>query len=354
MSKISAPVRLHGVHGSPYTRKALGVLRYRRIPYRFIIGQPGMMTDSGHVDVDSLPLPKLVLLPTFYFPNESGVDQPVTDTTPILERLDEAFEGRSVHPSEPVLNFINYLLEDYADEWLTRCMFHYRWAYEADIDKAGSVLPFLSTTSHAPEFAASMKKMISERQISRIWVVGSNEVTKPVIENSYVRILELMDTHLQSHNFLMGARPGSSDFGVFGQLTCLTHFDPTPMALTLKHSPRLYAWTERVEDLCGYEVEEGDWLDASNLPESLHAILAEIARTHMPQMLANATALAAGEKEFETEIDGLPWKQPSFPYQLKCLRWTREKFAALTATEQALARDILETNGLLPLIDDAI
>jgi hypothetical protein len=179
-------------------------------------------------------------------------------------------------------------------------------------------------------------------------------VTTPVIEDSYVRFLKLMDTHLQSHNFLMGSRPGSSDFGVFGQLTCLTHFDPTPMAMTMKHSPRIYAWTERAEDLCGYEVEDGDWLDASDLPESLHAILGEVARTHMPQMLANAKAIAAGEKEFETEIDGLPWKQPSFPYTAKCLRWTREKFAAMSEAEQAQTREILSANGLLPLIDEAI
>lgn len=354
MSELSTPIRLQGVHGSPYTRKALGVLRYRRIPYRFIIGQPGMHTGSGHVDGSALPVAKPSLLPTFYFPDAEGNDQAVTDTTPILETLDAAFEDRSVHPTEPVLNFINYLLEDYADEWLTRCMFHFRWAFDADIDKAGSVLPFLSSTGHAPELAANMKQMFSQHQIERLYVVGSNEVTRPVIENSYIRFLELMDTHLQSHPFLMGARPDSSDFGMFGQLTCLTHFDPTPMGLTLQHSPRVYAWTERAEDLCGYEVEEEDWLDAGDLPASLHAMLGEVARTHMPQILANAKALAAGEKKFETEIDGLTWAQPSFPYQGKCLQWTRDKFGALTDSEQALARDILDANGLLPLVDEAV
>jgi hypothetical protein len=85
------------------------------------------------------------------------------------------------------------------------------------------------------------------------------------------------------------------------------------MALTLEHSPRVYAWTERAEDLCGYEVEQADWLDATELPDTTIALLQEVARPHRPQLLANAKALKAGEKNFETEIGGLIWSQPSFP-----------------------------------------
>ena len=354
MSQFPAPICLQGMHASPYTRKALAVLRYRRIPYRFIIGQPGMPAESGHVDTKSLPLPKPVLLPTFYVVDADGNQQAMTDTTPILEQLDADYPDRSVHPTNPTLNFFNYLLEDYADEWLTRCMFHFRWSFEADIDKAGSLLPLFSSTKLAPDFMSHMKETIAKRQIGRLYVVGSNEVTRPVIENSYVRFLQLLDTHLQSHAFLMGERPGSSDFGLFGQLTCLTHFDPTPMALTIKNSPRTYAWTERVEDLCGYEVEASDWLDGRALPESLMALLREVARTHMPQLLANARALQAGEKSFETEIDGLPWAQPSFSYQGKCLRWIREKYQALVGDEQVITRKILGEGGLLPLVEEKI
>ena len=354
MTQIPLPLILQGVHGSPYTRKMLGLMRFRRLPYRFIIGVPGMAAMPGSGDTSQLPMPKIPLLPTYYLPGEHGELQAVTDSTPLIRRFEEAFAERSVIPADPVMAFLNYLLEDYADEWLTRCMFHYRWYHDADIEKAGSTLPFYNRVDLTPEMINSFKPEIIKRQVGRLHVVGSNDTTAPVIEASYLRFLQLLDAHLQKRQYLLGNRPASADFAAMGQLTCLTHFDPTPMALTVETSPRVYAWVERVEDLCGYEVKDSDWTPHDALPDTLLALLREVARTHLPQMLANARALASGQKHFETQIDGRSWTQPSFPYQGKCLKWTREEFARLSADDQARTRDILGQAELLPLIDEEV
>jgi glutathione S-transferase len=353
MSKPELPIRLQGIHGSPYTRKMLAVLRFRRLPYRFIINWPQDPDAPGNGDDRAgLPMPRVPLLPTVYLPGETGELQAVTDSTPIIRRLEADFEARSVIPSDPVLGFLNYLLEDYADEWLTRCMFHYRWHHEADIDKAGRILPLYVRVDLSPDKLESMAAQFSKRQIDRLHVVGSSESTAPLIEASYVRFLQLMEAHLQRSQFLFGNRPASADFAMMGQLSCLTHFDPTPMHLCERSAPRVYAWVERLEDLCGYEVTEEDWwAQPASLPQTLMALLREVARTHMPQMLGNARAVVAGEQHFSTEIDGNLWRQPSFPYQLKCLRWTRDEFRALSAGDRSRARAILEAAGLSPLID---
>ncbi|MEM7741780.1 MAG: glutathione S-transferase family protein [Pseudomonadota bacterium] len=344
-------VELQGAHGSPYTRKALAVLRYRRIPYNFIIGSPGRPIGWGYPDHAQLPIPKVPLLPTFFFTDDAGVKQAVTDTTPIIRRLEDMFSGRSVIPTDPVMRFINYILEDYADEWLTRCMFHFRWAFQDDADKASTILPYFEMMGLSGDAEKQLKAWISDRQISRLYVVGSNEVTRPVIEQSYERFLQLLDAHLiAGHQFMLGNRPSSADFAAVGQLTCLTHFDPTPMAVTLKTAPRVYAWVERNEDLCGVEITEGDWISSGDVPDTLIALLREAARTHLPQFLANARALSAGQKEFETEIAGKAWRQPSFPYQGKCLAWTRQEFAALSSDHQRKAMEILEKAELQDLI----
>ena len=66
-----------------------------------------------------------------------------TDSTPIIRRLEEEFSDRGTIPDNPALAFINYLLEDFADEWLTKYMFHFRWHFKEDADKAGTILPLV-------------------------------------------------------------------------------------------------------------------------------------------------------------------------------------------------------------------
>ena len=273
------------------------------------------------------------------------------DSTPIIRRLEEEYPGRSVIPSDPAAAFLDYLLEDYGDEWLTKAMFHYRWYYEADIEMAGSVLPFWQAIGQSPEQHQQSKTLFSERQISRLYVVGSNDTTAPVIEASYERLLSILDALLQRQPFLMGDRPGASDFAFYAQLTQLTHFDPTPTALSLKHAPRVYAWTDLVDDLSGAPAEDDGWLSANEARDALGDLLAEVGRVYVPALLANAQALMAGEAQFATEVDGLPWEQPAFPYQGKCLQWIREEFAALDAAAAQRVRDILDGSGCERLLD---
>ena len=56
-------------------------------------------------------------------------------------KIEEAYPKRPVLPNDPALNFINYVLEDFGDEWCTKYMFHYRWHFAEDADNAGTILP---------------------------------------------------------------------------------------------------------------------------------------------------------------------------------------------------------------------
>jgi len=336
------PLLLGGAPGSPYTRKMLAVLRYRHLPYRFMI----LNRYST-----SMPMPKVPLLPTFWFADEQGALQPVTDSTPIIRRLERDYSGRSVLPTDPVLALLDELLEDYGDEWLTKAMFHYRWHYADDIDRAGEVLPRWRAITASEATVAQLKQQFSERQISRLRYVGSSPETAAVIEESYTRFLDLLDAHLRQHPFLLGARPGASDFGLFGQLTQLTHFDPTPMALTLKRSPRVFAWVDLLEDLSGLEVNEDGWLTREAALAALRDLLTEVGRTYVPVMLANEAALAQGADQVQTEVEGQRWVQQPFPYQAKCVRWLRESWQKLGSTDQNALRGVLADTGCLRLFE---
>lgn len=348
MAVSSKPLELMGVPGSPYTRKMLALLRYRRIPYR-------LLPTTRHLinpEFDRYPLrpePRIPLLPTFYLRDENGVEQAVCDTSPVLRSLELCHKERPVIPDNSVLALINSIIEDYADEWLTKAMFHYRWTYQADILKAGEILPRWGNISASEKEISLRSDEIRALQISRLSYVGSNATTGDCIEQSFKRFLSLLDNHLIDMPFILGKRPSSCDFAVFGQLSCLALFDPTPQQLIVENHPRIYAWTEVLEDLSGYETLHGDWLETVSLPQSLQALLKEIGRLYAPYLLANAKAVKEGDELLRMELDGGLWEQSPFPYQVKCLQWIGEEYSSLNQSQKNEIQKLLADSGLLSL-----
>lgn len=338
---MTDPILIAGSPGSPYTRKMLAVLRYRRLPYRFV---------HASKTRGSLPAPKIPLLPTFYFPDEAGALVPVTDSTPIIRRLEREHVGRSVIPDDPAVALIDALIEDYGDEWLTKAMFHYRWSFEADIFKSATVLPnwFGKPLSNAE--LKAMGDSFSGRQIGRLGYVGSNSVTGATIEASYQRLLAILDRHFAAHPFVLGDRPGSGDFAIYGQLTQLAMFDPTPMAQATKSAPRVIAWSHVMEDLSGEDAT--GWIDPCALPATVTALLGEIGRTYVPLLLANAYAVRGGIDTVSTVIDGRVWEQAPFPYQAKCLMALRQQYDALDPSARARVNHALSGTGCAALFTD--
>ena len=331
-------LQLTGAAGSPYTRKMLGVLRYRRLPYSVFWG-------NGNIP-EGYPEPKVRLLPTFFFPDgENGAIVPVTDSTPIIRRLEAEHSGRSVIPTDPALRFINDLIEDYADEWLTKAMFHFRWAHEADWKNAAPLLVYWGMNTADEEMATGLAANFAKRQIDRLYVVGSNDVTAETIESSYSRLVEILDQLIARKGFVLGGRPTSADFAIFGQMTQLAVVEPTSAAITSKTSQRVRAWVDLMEDLSGHAPSDDDWFTAEEASEALAPLLAEIGRTYAPAIVANAKAVMAGEDSFDTEIDGRPWTQPTFKYQAKCLQWLRADHSAMSDNERGAVDGLLAGTG---------
>lgn len=332
-----APLPLVGMTGSPYSRKVRAVLRYRRIPYAWM--------HQGAPECRTLPQPKVQLLPQLIVTNSDGSTEAWIDSTPIIRALDRQFDGRTVIPADPVIAFVDALLEDYADEWLTKAMFHYRWAFAADVANGAAILPRWFRTNQPESQAVAMGRQFAQRQVDRLGVVGSNATTAPVIEESYQRLLRLLDAHLTASRFVMGERPGAADFGLYGQLTQLVGFDPTPMAIARDLAPRVVAWVDIVEDLSGFEPTDGGWFGREAVPATLRALLAEVGRVYAPFLLANARALTQRAERVECTIDGRPWVQKPFPYQAKCLGWLRDAYTALVPADRRAVDAWLSDTG---------
>ncbi|WP_394936532.1 glutathione S-transferase [uncultured Ilumatobacter sp.] len=338
------PIVLAGQYGSPYTLKMRGVLRYRQIPFRW------MLRDSKW---DDLPAPPVPIIPVIAYSNPAGdgYGDITVDSSPQIMRLEAEHTGRSVVPADPALAFIDALIEDFGDEWVTKMMYHYRWTYDADIAKAGKLLPLSGDLQLDSDQAQQRADFIMRRQIGRRALVGSTEWNTPLIEDSYRQVLSIMQARFARGDFMLGDRPGRGDFGLYGQLTQLVRWDPTSMAVAVDIAPKVVNWVERVDDLSWLPVE-GDqgWTSIDDLDPATGDLLAECGRTYAPFLVANAQALQSGADEVVCDIVGLDgqsreYRQAPFGYQGKCLKWLREAYADLTDGDRARVDAVLDGTG---------
>ena len=194
-------LRIVGGLASPYTQKMVALCRFRRIPYRFVTRQ----SPTAQALALLVKRPPVDLAPTFYFG-----DEPMVDSTPIIHRLErEEQNGRSVVHPHPGMAFLADLIEDFGDEFLTKAMYHYRWDADTDVRKAAAFLPLVNRDPAMPEAQLQKaRQFITDRQRGRMDFVGSNAVTRPAIEGTFLRVVELLDAHLKAlvlHPKLLGA-----------------------------------------------------------------------------------------------------------------------------------------------------
>ena len=369
---MSDPIKVFGNVGSPYTQKILSLLRYKNIPYTVSWGD--VVQNLSFLDIQP---PKPVLLPTIVLKDKNGSHICKTDTTPIIRYLEDIYKDKSVIPNSSVLRFLNYLLEDFADEWTTKYMFHYRWYFNEDAENAKKMLVLQHKIDIDDESMNQFSDVIADRQINRLWVVGSNNDTANLIDQSYKRYLLLMENHLKHLPFMFGQRPSSSDFGLYGQLTQLVGFDPTPRNIAYKNSPRTVSWVNIMSDLSGlhdsggigeffgvkgnksdnktklnyFDDNDYGWIDIDNIPDSLIQIFNEVGKVYIPCLIANAKAYENGDEVWETNIDGSIWKQKTFPYQVKCLNWIKDEFNKLSANDKKTTLDLIGGSGCEDILD---
>src|SRR5687767_9428255 len=230
---MAGTYRIFGNELSPYSVKVRSFFRYKQIPHEWIIRNASNQEEfQRHA--------KLPLIPLVVTPDGKGMQ----DSTPILETLEKLHPEPPLDPADPTLAFLSALIEEYADEWGNKPMFHYRWTYEADQRSAGERLA-RTMMQVAEDQVGGAIEMIKGRMIPRLKFVGSSPETLDTIEGSFRRQLAILEPHLARRPYLFGGRPALADFGFSAQLyECLS--DPTPGAILRREAPHVVAWIERM------------------------------------------------------------------------------------------------------------
>lgn len=314
--------RLYGALGSPYSMKMRSVLRYRRLPHLWIDGAPARA---------ALAEVRAPVIPVLQYP-DGHYDN---DSTPLIYDLEARHADRSVVPHDPAHAFLAHLIEDFADEWLTKAMFGYRWLDEVDQVQMSRWLAFDNLKGGGLTTSQGFAQQFRARQVGRMALVGCTAENFPLIEASTRAVLAALEAHVVERHCLFGTRPSLAEFGLFGQLSQLGT-DPTPQAMMRADYPYTYRWLAHVDDMSG---AEGEW------EPGLAPVVAELVRiagaVYVPFLRANAAAVEAGADRFRMEAMGLFYEQGTFKYQVKCLRELQARYAALDAMVRAAVEPVL-------------
>ena len=315
MSGQKANYRIYGAELSPYSVKVRSYFRYKNIPHEWIVRDRSRMEEFQRYA-------KLPLIPLVVTPEGDGLQ----DSTPIIDKMEALYAAPPIHPSDPALGFLSALIEEYADEWVNKPMFHYRWLRDVDqMSAAGRLAKMALPKADAPELEAAAAA-IRERMVSRLSFVGSSPETADQIEASFKRLIDLVERHLGDRDYLFGGRPAFADFGLYAQLYEMWS-DPTPGALIKESCPRLVRWIERMLDP---PRGGGDFESWDRLAPTLAPILSqEIAGLFLPWSVANARALEAGEAAFSVELEGRAFRQGTQKYHARSLKALRARYQSV-------------------------
>ena len=326
--------KLFGAEISPFSIKVRSYLRYKNISHKWITKQ----RSKDFIEHAKLPLVPLLL---------SSEGWSMQDSTPIIEFLEKKHTNPSIYPEDSRLSFLAALIEEYADEWGNKHMFHYRWSYEADqnlTSKRIAALNVPASLKYIPIISSlALEKgaqTVQKRMIPRVSFVGSSDKNKDQIESSFKRLIKLLDDHFKIFPYIFGGRPSIADFGLWGQLYN-SWIDVTARDL-LNQRPNLVNWIKKMVN----PKIEGDFVGWSDVHKTIEPILEkEIGGLFLPWSHANLKAINTDKDEFSIDLEGNEFTQKSQKYHAKSLMVLREKYERIKV--RASLKPILEKTGCL-------
>lgn len=302
--------KIFGAEMSPYSVKMRSYFRYKELPHLWLQRSAHQEEFARHA---KLPIVPLVVSPQ---------GEAMQDSTPMMDALEAQHREPSCVPDDPLLAFVSVLLEEYADEWGNKLMFHFRWWGEVDRRAAARALA-LSATADKAQWDATAT-MIYERMTQRGHFVGSSEATAPLLDGYFDDAARLWEAHFAAHDFVLGARPAFADFGIYPQFYQL-YLDPGT-------GGRVRGFYTRIMDHCHrmlWPRAVGGFADWAELAPTLEPILHNIGQFFLPWSSANAQALEAGKDQFSVTLQGSAYQQMPQKYHAKSLRVLKQKYQSM-------------------------
>lgn len=262
---------LFGSEMSYFTGKARAYLRWKGIEVREIAPTPEIMKSEIMANIGWPVIPVLKTPDGKY----------VQDTADIITHFEALDTSTKALPATPLQLMVTYLLQLFADEWMTLPAMHYRWNHNEDwiYGEFGKN----AAPEGTPEEQYEAGKAVGQRFKSFVPMLGVTPETAPGVEKAYEQFLADLSAHLDAVPYLLGTRASFADFAMIGPLYAHQYRDRFTGAHMKRTAPKVANYVERV--IAG-EGTDGDLLPLDDIPATLMPILKVALAEHLPVLAA--------------------------------------------------------------------
>ncbi len=285
---MSRPYRIYGLDLSYFTRKMEAAFEFHEVPHRrrsktaFNLRRLERRAGTRKIPVVVTPEGRYL-----------------SDTTPIIDRLDRSHPGRRLIP-EGLDGVVVRLVEEWLDEWFPRTVIHYRWHDPESSEFASQVL-----VRELMPMIPGILRLQRERQIAG-WgqracrAVGVGDPPQwASAEADGEAVWTALEAQLGRTRYALGDRATSVDAVLLGALR--GHFLTDPAARrVVEQLPRVTEWTNSAARWDG----GGELPTFPEVSEFANVVLDRMRGPYRTWLLAHSAAVERGERQFEVAIDG--------------------------------------------------
>lgn len=132
-------------------------------------------------------------------------------------------------------------------------------------------------------------------------VFGVSPGTAPTIRKQFYHLLQLLSTHLDHHEFLLGPNISVVDFAFFGPFNAHFLRDPVPSFIVKTEAPLVSAWAERVSRARQSQLDESTPVTDDEIPTTLLPILQFLLKEYAPLLATSVRAVISQLEAGATE-----------------------------------------------------
>ena len=248
-------IQHYGWPVSPYSAKTRAYLKFKGADFDDVEPTAGKLIWSIRRAVGR------PVMPTILMPDGGWLQ----DSSEIIDTFEDRLTGPKVTPETPRQRLASALLELHGDEWLPTVAMHTRWNTPENVEFAHLEFARCGFPHLPTRLSRRLIRPIAARMSGYLPILGVTAETVPGIDKFIADTVQILETHLAVHPYLLGSRPCIGDFAMYGPLWAHVYRDPG----SRKHfanAPAVVAWFERLANPSG---QPGSYLPDDEVPATL-------------------------------------------------------------------------------------